>query len=165
MVLHDPSGSVHLPWISNLPVTALHDPCADKINASAFLMPFLHAVPTCSAWAGQIYLVHIKQLKRGIWKLVWLSWCLVIMNLLKLICAGRLVDCCLISIDEKQRRGILMHDLLNIWKLVWLCWCLVIKILQQNPLLEHWWEWLIWVPMQIELGVPLQKKRFISPAS
>ena len=49
MVLHDPSDSVHLPWISNLPVAALHDPCADKINASAFLMPFLHAVPTCSA--------------------------------------------------------------------------------------------------------------------
>ena len=47
MVLHDPSGSVHLPWISNLPVVALHDPCADKINASAFLMPFQHAVPTC----------------------------------------------------------------------------------------------------------------------
>ena len=50
---------------------------------------------------GQIYLVHIKQLKRGIWKLVWLSWCLVIMNLLKLICTGRLVDCCLISIDGR----------------------------------------------------------------
>ena len=67
---------------------------------------------------GQIYLVHIKQLKRGIWKLVWLSWCLVIMNLLKLICTGRLVDCCLISIAGKQRRSIDEKRLLNIWKLV-----------------------------------------------
>ena len=37
--LHDPSGSVHVPWISNLPVFALLDPCADKITASASLRP------------------------------------------------------------------------------------------------------------------------------
>ena len=104
-----------------------------------------------------------------------------LLNLLKLICTGRLVDCCLISIDEKE---ILMHELLNIWKLVWLCWCLVIMnilklicigrhlgycklraLLQHNPLMEHWWELLTWVLMQIELGDPLQKKRLISPAS
>ena len=34
--LHVPSGSLTLPLISNLLVTALHDPVADKINASAF---------------------------------------------------------------------------------------------------------------------------------